>query len=142
MHTSLPSWQHTLIATSRALARAAPLWWRRALIALRPPVWPTIVAMLLAVGLLWAFQHVVAGNVEMAERQRAVAAAQHDSLWRCKMLRPPGARADCLARLADAHESVAPGRPHTFAATGAAQIEPMGRYAVVGLPPLARPLEK
>jgi hypothetical protein len=142
MHTPLPRWQHALIATSRALACAAALWWRRALMALRPPVWPTAVAVLLVVGLLWAFQHVVASSVEMAERQRAVAAAKHDSLWRCKMLRAPGARADCLARVADAHESVAPGRPHTFAATGAAQIEPMGRYAVVGLPPLAQPLEK
>ena len=142
MRTPLPIWLHPVIAASSALPHAAAPHWQRALDALRAHVWPVAVGVALAVALLVAFQRVVASGVEMAERQRVATAAQHDSLWRCKMLRPPSARADCLARLADAHESVAPGRPHTFAATGAAQIEPMGRYAVVGLPSLAQPQEK
>jgi hypothetical protein len=142
MYTLPSSWLHPVITASSALPHAAALQWQRLLIALRPPVWPAAVAGLLAVGLLLAFQHVVASAVELAERQRASAAAQNESIWRCKMLQPPGARANCLAQLADAHESVAPDGQPTVAATGAAKTEPMGRYTVVGLPSLAQPLEK
>jgi len=131
-----------VIAASSALPHAVALWWQRALNALHPPLWPVAVAVALAVALLMAFQRVVVRGVELAERQRAFASAQHESMWRCKMLRSSGERAQCLAQVSDAHESVAPDRQPTFAATGAAQIEPMGRYAIVGLPSLAQSQEK
>jgi hypothetical protein len=137
---------HTLLSTglnaaASALSHAAALRWQGVLNAPRTHVWSVAVAVALAVTLLVAFQRVVANSAELAERQRASASAQHDATWRCKMLRRPGERTSCLAQVADAHESAAPGRQRTFAAMGAASIEPSGRYAVVGLPSLVQPLE-
>jgi hypothetical protein len=93
-------------------------WWRAALIGLRGPVWPASVAALLGIGLLLAFQQVVARSVEQADQQRVAAAAQHEGVWRCKLLRQPGSRANCLLQVAGAHESASLHQRDVLAATG------------------------
>lgn len=60
-------------------------------------VWPTAAAALAGLGLLLAFEQVVAQSVVQAEQRRAATAAHSLSLWRCKLLHRPSDREDCLS---------------------------------------------
>ena len=77
-----------------------PAAWRRALLALRYPVWPRLVAGLLLVGLLLLFQRVVAQGVVQGELRRADMAARADSLWRCRLISRLDERNLCLVQRA------------------------------------------
>jgi hypothetical protein len=59
MRTPDVSWLLAATGASSVAPSALP-WWQRALIALRSPVWPAILTSLMVVGLLLAFQQIVA----------------------------------------------------------------------------------
>ena len=67
-------------------------------------IWPTAAAALAGLGLLFAFQQVVAESVAQAEQARAASAARDESLWRCKLLRKLGEREHCLTRFSTPQE--------------------------------------
>jgi hypothetical protein len=128
MQPPLLSWQLAATGAPSSL-RHPPLSPRqRTLAALRPPVWPAAVATLMVLGLLAAFQQVVAQAVEQAEQRRAATASQHASTWRCKLVREPGTRDDCLAQIGTE--------------LAAMPIKPRSRLAALTLPSPAQPLEK
>ena len=60
-------------------------------------VWPTAAAALAGLGLLLAFEQVVAQSVVQGEQRRVATAAHSLSLWRCKLLPKPSEREDCLS---------------------------------------------
>jgi aspartate aminotransferase-like enzyme len=128
MHTPLLSWQLVAIGTSRAPRRQPTPRWQRALIALHPAAWPAAVAASMVLGLLLAFQQVVAQGVEQAEQRHKVTAAQVERAWRCRLLRSPADRDHCLAQIGT---EMAPMSP-----------SPSSRLAAMALPALAQPLEK
>jgi aspartate aminotransferase-like enzyme len=128
MRTPLLSWQLVAIGTPRAPRRQPTPRWQRAFIALHPPVWPAAIAASMVLGLLLAFQQVVAQGVEQAEQRHKVTAAQVDRTWRCKLLRGPASRDHCLAQIGTATAPMSP--------------SPSSRLAALALPALAQPLEK
>jgi hypothetical protein len=87
-----------------ALKSQPPPAWRVVLPPLRPPVWPVVVAALLALGLLLAFHQVVAQVVVQADQQRAATLALHEIVWNCKLLQEPRERDGCLAQVSAAHQ--------------------------------------
>jgi hypothetical protein len=58
--------------------------------------WPGIAATLVGIGLLIAFHQVVRTGVQQGETRRQAVAMRADAEWRCKALRLPSARIDCL----------------------------------------------
>jgi hypothetical protein len=99
MTTPDRSWTLAATGAPRAPHRPALPWWPQVLIALRPPAWLAVVAALVALGLLLAFQQVVAGSVAQGELRRAHAQAQASGAWRCNLLHDRAERKDCLAQL-------------------------------------------
>jgi hypothetical protein len=67
-------------------------------------VWPAVAAALAGMGLLFAFQQVVAQSVAQAEQARTDSAARDLSLWRCKVQRKPSEREQCLSRFSTPQE--------------------------------------
>jgi hypothetical protein len=71
---------------------------RPGMMALHTPHWPWVLAMVCALGLLLAFQHVVhTGAQQGAERVRS-AAAESDAVWRCNYSLEVGPRESCRAQ--------------------------------------------
>jgi len=66
---------------------------------MRSAAWPGIAAALAGIALLMAFQQVVRAGVQQGETRRQTVAMRADAEWRCKALRAPGARVDCLLQL-------------------------------------------
>jgi hypothetical protein len=98
-------------------SRARPNW-RMVLPAMRPSLWPVVITALLALGLLLAFQQVVAQVVVQADQQRAATLAQHEIAWGCKLMREPRERDGCLAQVSAAHQQrLQPGQPVAEVAT-------------------------
>jgi hypothetical protein len=128
MQPPLLSWQLAATGAPSSLRHPPLSPWQRALAALRPPVWPAAAAALMVLGLLVAFQQVVAQGVEQAEQRRAATASQHESTWRCKLVHEPAARDNCLAQIGTE--------------MAAMPIKPRSRLAALTLPSPARPLEK
>jgi len=128
MHTPLLSWQLVAIGTPRAPQRQPTPRWQRAFIALHPPVWPAAIAASMVLGLLLAFQQVVAQAVEQAEQRHKVTAAEVERTWRCKLLRGPADRDDCLAQIGTEMATLSP--------------TPSSRLAALTLPSPVQPLEK
>ena len=99
MHTPNPQW--TAAATGRLAVdpRPMPCAWQLAIVALRAPVWPTLLATICAAGLLVAFQEVVhAGVLQGEARNRATAEHSH-AVWRCDFMRSVSQRESCHAQL-------------------------------------------
>jgi hypothetical protein len=72
----------------------------------RAPVWPVATAVVVGLGLLLAFQQVVAQAVVQGELRRSNAAAQHAIDWRCQLDRRAGSPAACTATHPDMHVSM------------------------------------
>ena len=66
---------------------------------MRSAAWPGIAATLVGIALLIAFQQVVRAGVQQGETRRQAVAMRVDAEWRCKAVRLPSARVDCLLRL-------------------------------------------
>ena len=66
---------------------------------LRCPAWPRIAATLASIALLIAFQQVVLAGVRQGDARRQAVAMHADAQWRCRALRRPSARVDCLLQL-------------------------------------------
>ena len=66
---------------------------------LHATVWPTAAAALAGLGLLVAFEQVVAQSVVQGEQRRVATAAHSQGLWRCKLLRQLAEREQCLIRI-------------------------------------------
>jgi len=115
MRTPDVSWLLAATGASSTWHRLPFPWWQRALIALRSPVWPAILASLMVVGLLLAFQQVVAQSVEQAELRRTATATQVNGVWRCRLLRHAGNRDSCLTQLGVARDPMPLRDPQTFA---------------------------
>lgn len=98
MTTPDQSWTIAATGAPRAPHPRALPGWPQALIGLRP-AWLAVVAALVALGMLLAFQKVVAGSVAQGELRRAHAQAQASGAWRCNLMRDRGERERCLARL-------------------------------------------
>lgn len=92
------SWPLAAIAASSSLRRGVSPWWQPALVALRPQVWPKLVAALMLLGLLLAFEQVVSQAVAQGDLRRTATAAHVDSVWRCKLLSGRADRNSCLAQ--------------------------------------------
>lgn len=99
MHTLNPQW--TVVATggSAVYPRPRQSAWQQAFVALRAPVWPTILATVCAGGLLLAFQQVVHAGVQQGEARNRAAAAHADAVWRCNYTRGVSQRESCHAQL-------------------------------------------
>lgn len=83
--------------TSRPTSMRAT--WRRLLRALRYPVWPVLVLVLLLMGVLFQFQRVVAEGVVQGELRRVATAARADGLWRCRLISRLDERRLCLSQM-------------------------------------------
>lgn len=59
------------------------------------PVWPALLAAVLAVLLLLAFERVVRQGMHQGVQRRATQAAQADAAWRCAALRAGPERSGC-----------------------------------------------
>ncbi len=102
METIDRRWELAATGASRPpLGRPLP-WWRQALIALRPPVWPAVVAAMMMIGLLLAFQTVVAQGVAQGQLRRSATAAQADGHWRCRLIQAADERDHCLSQVGGA----------------------------------------
>jgi len=66
---------------------------------MRSLAWPAVVAALIGIALLIAFQHVVRVGLQQGETRRQAVAMRADAEWRCKGLRLASARVDCLWQL-------------------------------------------
>jgi pheromone shutdown protein TraB len=106
MRTPDVSWLLAATGASSRWHRLPSPWWQHALIALRAPVWPAVVATLMAIGLLLAFQQVVAQSVAQGDLRRKATAEQVRGVWRCKLLRATRERDSCLAQLARAQDPI------------------------------------
>jgi hypothetical protein len=82
----------------------------------------------MVLGLLLAFQQVVAQGVEQAEQRHQVTAAQVELTWRCKLLRGPANRDHCLAQIGTEMAAMSP--------------TTSGRLAALAVPSPVQPLEK
>ena len=58
-----------------------------------------LVAFIVMLGLLLAFQNVVRGSVERGDLWRKSVAEHADATWRCQLLADPELRQACRARL-------------------------------------------
>ncbi len=85
-------------------------WWERLLLALPRPVWPILLAGVVALTLLGAFQKVVAASVQQGELRRQAQAVHVGAIWRCHAQRVRRAVDECLLKLSTA-ESAASSRP-------------------------------
>jgi hypothetical protein len=74
-------------------------WWHQLPTAVRAPIWPSILAALLILGMLLAFHQVVSGAVEQSELRAKATAMQAAATWRCRTLRGLGASQSCLLQL-------------------------------------------
>lgn len=83
---------------------------------LHSPVWPGVLALLLAMGLLLAFHQVVNGAVLKGDLQRKAAAMHAEASWRCNAMRGLKASAGCLFQLNEASGGDARVRGRTIAA--------------------------
>jgi hypothetical protein len=90
---------HTPDASSTLNGQASPRW-QQALMALRPPVWVAIVGAPLALGMLLAFEQVVARSVAQSALRHQAIETRAEGTWRCKLLRDARGRDQCLARVA------------------------------------------
>lgn len=70
------------------------------------PVWATILASLVAFGLLVSFQQVVAQSVVQGEERRTATAAHDRAVWLCKSPHGRASRDQCLAQLRQPSESM------------------------------------
>ncbi|HSV70038.1 MAG TPA: hypothetical protein VLI72_07995 [Methylibium sp.] len=66
------------------------------------PVWAALLAALLLIGLLLAYDAVLRQAIRQGEQRRVAAAAQLDGQWRCRTLRGRSAVDGCLRQLAAA----------------------------------------
>lgn len=87
---------------------------------MRSPAWLGIAMTLTSVALLVAFEQAVRGGVRQGEMRRQAVAVRADAQWRCKALRGPRARDDCLAQLDSTSRGETP--------------LPAAHLAVIGLP--------
>ena len=101
MDTPDLGWQVAATSASSALRGQPFPGWRAVLAALRSPVWPVAAAALLGLGLLLAFQQVVAHAAAQASLRHTAVAAQLEGVWRCKLMRDRGDRDSCLAHVAN-----------------------------------------
>jgi hypothetical protein len=85
MHGSDLPWQVAATGASQPFYRTQPTAWQRLLAAVRPSHLLAIAALLVALGLLAAFQHVVAGVVSQGVVARKAALA--DVSWRASTRR-------------------------------------------------------
>lgn len=69
--------------------------------------WPVAIGAGLLVALIGGFQAVVQSSVDRGAARRADVARVAERGWRCRSLREPGARVDCL-RNGDALAAAAP----------------------------------
>lgn len=76
----------------------------RAPAAPRAPLWPVAGAVAVGLGLLLAFQQVVAQAVAQAELRRSSAAAQHELGWRCRLALHAGSHERCPASVVEVHD--------------------------------------
>lgn len=99
MHSPNPTWTSVATGGSNLHRRPARRVWQQAFAALRAPVWPAMLAVLCAAGLLLAFQQIVhAGVLQGEARNRATAAYAHER-WRCNFTRGVSQSASCHAQL-------------------------------------------
>ena len=95
-----PSWMSIAVGASTASRGSPQTGWQRRVIGLPVWVWSAILAALMLLAMLAAFQQVVALAVHQGEARRLATAAITDALWRCNALRDPGRRASCHAQFA------------------------------------------
>lgn len=81
------------------LQRGLQLWWYSLPVAVRSPVWPAIVAVLIIFGMLMAFHEVVSGAVQQSLLRNKATAMHSEATWRCNALQGARASENCLSRL-------------------------------------------
>lgn len=135
-------WQLASTCAPNALRRQSWLWWQYALVALRRPVWLAAIVALLVLGLLLAFQQVVAQAVAQGELRRTATAAQARDIWRCKHLSHSGARDSCLERIGGAEDHMSPQGRRARAATNVAAVDSGGSDGIVLVHTFANSMEK
>ncbi|MFZ3081145.1 hypothetical protein [Rhodoferax ferrireducens] len=91
--------QHGWVDNITARQRMLRQWWYRLPAGLRSPVWSTILASLIILGLLLAFHQVVHEAVQQGELRHKAYALQAEATWRCKVLPARGASDSCLLQL-------------------------------------------
>ena len=79
---------------------------QQALRLLRSPVFTAILGAVMVLGLLLAFENVVARAVAQADLQRSAREAHDAAVWRCKQRRG-GDRSICLVQVSQARDLVA-----------------------------------
>ena len=83
--------------------------WQSASMTQRGPVWPAILAVLILLGLLLAFQQVVRAAVRQGEDRRAATAAHSAAYWRCQDAQRGLVRESCQTALkASPHDDATP----------------------------------
>lgn len=90
------------VATTSPTSTQHPLWrpwWERLLLSVPRPFWPLVIAGVVAMALLGAFQKVVAGSVQQGELRRQAETVRGSALWRCHALRVRPAVDACLLQL-------------------------------------------
>ena len=95
MNTLVHSCPSAAPGTAVACDRSRAPRWRT----LRAPALTAIVATLAVLGLLTAFQRVVAAGVQQSESRHRADAAHADGVWRCNHLRDLYQRRGCHAQL-------------------------------------------
>jgi hypothetical protein len=104
MHTPDSSWQDAATGASNGMQRLPSPGWQQALSLLRSPVFTAILGAVMVLGLLLAFENVVAQAVAHAEQQRSARDAHDAAVWRCKQLRGGGDRGTCLIQVSQARD--------------------------------------
>ena len=95
-----PSWMTVAAGASSASWCAPQTLWQRSVLGLQVWVWSVILAALLLIAMLAAFQQVVAQAVQQGDARRQATAARADATWRCNASRDSGQRESCHAQLA------------------------------------------
>ena len=98
MQTLNPSWMSVAGGASTASRGSPQTGWQRRVIGLQVWIWSAILAALMLLAMLTAFQQVVAQAVHQGEARRLATAASADAAWRCSALRDPGRRESCHAQ--------------------------------------------
>ena len=107
MHTpDDPTSHETAKGTSGGTQRLPSPGWQQALRLLRSPVFTAILGAVMVLGLLLAFESVVARAVAQADLQRSAREAHDAAVWRCKQRRG-GDRSICLVQVSKARDLVA-----------------------------------
>jgi hypothetical protein len=74
--------------------------WRHGLFAwVRSSVWPGVVLILVALGLLWAFHQLARGTVQQSELRLQSISMYNKATWHCNALGNQTTRNNCLSQL-------------------------------------------